>query len=184
MDRVWRQWFPSDPPARVVIPYMGLGVMGCRIEIDMILLADDSELVRKPIATDAAFEPLGHEPQALQAGELLFFSTQLAGGPDGIVPEALRNPELPFSADATRAQASRIFDNMTAICEAAGTTLQNVCQVREFYEDIGAFTGVREEWRTRFGDEPPASTSVEVGAPLIATGGELLIDATGHVPGG
>jgi enamine deaminase RidA (YjgF/YER057c/UK114 family) len=182
MDRVWKQWFPNDPPARVVIPYMGLGVMGSRIEIDMILLAGDSELVRKTIGTDSAFEPLGHEPQAMQAGEFLFFSTQVAGGPEGIAPAVLRNPELPFSADATRLQASRIFDNMTAICEAAGTTLQNLCQVREFYEDVGSFAGVREEWRTRFGDAPPASTSVEVGAPLIATGSELLVDAIGHVP--
>ena len=30
MDKVWRHWFPENPPARVVIPYMGLGGRGSR----------------------------------------------------------------------------------------------------------------------------------------------------------
>ena len=182
MDRVWKERFPNDPPARVVIPYTGLGVMGSRIEIDMILLADDSNLQRKAISADAALEPLGHEPQAVQAGEFLFFSTQVAAGPEGLAPDLLPNPELPFFADAARLQAGRMFDSMAAISEAAGTTLESLCQVKEFYEDLGSFAAVRDEWRARFGDSPPASTSVEVGAPLIAPGCQLLFDAIGHVP--
>src|SRR5438552_2197388 len=35
MDRVWQRWFPNDPPARTVIPYMGLGGKGSRVEIAM-----------------------------------------------------------------------------------------------------------------------------------------------------
>ena len=182
MDRVWQQWFPNDPPARVVIPYMGLGGMGTRIEIDMILLSNDSQLERKTISSESAIEPLGHEPQALQAGEFLFFSTQVPAGPDGVAEELLGHPELPFTQDVTRLQASRMFDSMSALCEAAGTSLDNLCQVKEFYEDLSAFAGVREEWRARFGDAPPASTSVEVGAPLIAPGARILMDAIGHVP--
>jgi enamine deaminase RidA (YjgF/YER057c/UK114 family) len=182
MDRVWSQWFADDPPARVVIPYMGLGVMGCRIEIDMILLAGDSELPRRAITTDAAFEPFGHEPQAMQAGNFVFFSTQLPCGPDGVESGLVSDPELPFVADYTRRQARRMFDNLAAICEAAGTRLEDLCQIREFYQSLASFPGVREEWRDRFGDAPPASTTVEVGAPLIAPGAHLLMDVTGYVP--
>ncbi|MEA2406035.1 MAG: hypothetical protein QOE69_154 [Thermoleophilaceae bacterium] len=182
MDRVWKQWFPKDPPARVVIPYMGLGGMGTRIEIDMILLNNDSKLERKTISADSAFEPLGHEPQAMQAGEFLFFSTQVPAGPEGVSDELLGHPELPFSQDTTRVQASAMFDSMAALCEAAGTSLENLCQVKEFYEDLSSFSAVREEWRSRFGDAPPASTSVEVGASLIAPGARILMDAIGHVP--
>jgi enamine deaminase RidA (YjgF/YER057c/UK114 family) len=184
MDRVWRQWFPDDPPARVVIPYMGLGGMGCRIEIDMILLANDSQLVRQAVSADSAFEPLGHEPQAMQAGDFLFFSTQVSAGREGIEPELLGNPEFPYFTDSTQLQADRIFDNMAALCEAAGTTLDEVCQIREFYEDLGSFRAVRDEWSTRFGNGAPASTTVEVGAPLIVPGCRLLLDATAYVPQG
>jgi enamine deaminase RidA (YjgF/YER057c/UK114 family) len=184
MDRVWTQRFPNDPPARVVIPYTGLGVKGSRIEIDMILLASDSKLARKAISGESALEPLGHEPQAMQAGEFLFFSTQLPAGPEGLTPDLLPDPELPFFADAARVQASRMFDSMAAVCEAAGTTLESLCQVKEFYEDLGSFAAVRDEWRTRFGDAPPASTSVELGAPLISPGCQLLMEAIAHVPAG
>lgn len=184
MDRVWKQRFPTDPPARVVIPYMGLGGKGTRIEIDMILLANDSKLARRTISSQSALEPLGHEPQAVQAGDFLFFSTQVAAGPEGVEPDLLPHPELPFSVDAARLQAGRMFDSMTALCEAAGTTLESLCQVKEFYEDLGSFATVRAEWAERFGDAPPASTSVEVGAPLIAPGCRLLMDVIGYAPTG
>jgi enamine deaminase RidA (YjgF/YER057c/UK114 family) len=182
MDRVWTQWFPNDPPARVVIPYMGLGGKGTRIEIDMILLAKDSSLTRKTISAPDALEPLGHEPQAVQAGNFLFFSTQLAAGPDGLEQSLLSHPELPFSVDRARLQASRIFDSMSSLCEAAGSSLHSLCQVKEFYQDLSAFPAVRVEWAERFGDEPPASTSVEVGGPLIAPDCVLLMDAIGYAP--
>lgn len=182
MDRVWRKWFPEDPPARVVIPYMGLGGKGCRIEIDMTLLTNDSSLIREPVEATSALEPLGHEPHAMRAGNLLFFSTQLAAGREGLSEDLVTDPELPFFADTARLQAERIFDNMSTICQAAGTTLQNLCAVKEFYEDLGSFLSVREAWRARFEDVPPASTSVEVGAALIAPGCELLFDAIGYIP--
>ena len=45
MDRVWRRWFPDRPPARCVIPYMGLGTKGSRVEIAFVLLAGNPKLV-------------------------------------------------------------------------------------------------------------------------------------------
>jgi enamine deaminase RidA (YjgF/YER057c/UK114 family) len=184
MDRVWKNRFPDGGPARVVIPYMGLGGKGTRIEIDMILLSNDSELTPRTISADEALEPLGHEPQAVQAGDFIFFSTQVAAGPDGVAPELLPHPELPFSMDRSRVQAHAIFDSMSALCAAAGTTVESLCQVKEFYEDLAAFPAVRQEWAERFGDSPPASTSVEVGAPLIAPDATLLMDAIGYAPAG
>jgi enamine deaminase RidA (YjgF/YER057c/UK114 family) len=184
MDRVWKNRFPDGGPARVVIPYMGLGGKGTRIEIDMILLANDSDLELKTISSDKALEPLGHEPQAVQAGDFLFFSTQTAATPDGVAADLLPHPELPFSIDTTRAQAAAMFDSMSALCDAAGTKLESLCQVKEFYEDLSAFSAVRQEWAERFGDAPPASTSVEVGAPLIAPDARLLMDVIGYAPTG
>ena len=112
----------------------------------------------------------------------LFFSTQVAAGPDGVAPELLPHPELPFSVDGARVQAHAIFDSLSVLCEAAGTTIESLCQVKEFYEDLRAFPAVRQEWAERFGDSPPASTSVEVGAPLIAPDAALLMDAIGYAP--
>lgn len=182
MDRVWKKWFPDSPPARVVIPYMGLGGKGCRIEIDMTLLTNESELERTPIEASGALEPLGHEPHALRVGELLFFSTQLAAGREGLADELRVNPELPFFTDTAKLQAEKIYDNMSTICEAAGTTLENVCAIKEFYDDLSSFAAVRDTWPDWFTAGAPASTSVEVGASLIAPDCHLLLDAIGYVP--
>ena len=180
MDRVWKQWFPENPPARVTIPYMGLGGMGCRIEVDMILLNNDSDLPREAIQTENAFEPLGHEPQAMRGGDFVFFSTQLPTGPEGIDDALLANPELPYTRDEARLQAATLADNMSAICEAAGTTLDNMCQVKQFHTDLTHFPSVRAEWETRFGNGLPAATAVEIGGPLIAPGCALQLDAIGY----
>ena len=43
MEKVWKRWFPNNPPARCVIPYMGLGGKGSRVEIALTLLAERLE---------------------------------------------------------------------------------------------------------------------------------------------
>ena len=96
MERVWRNWFPKDPPARVVIPYMGLGGMGSRIEIAMKLLHGGSELKIERIQADDALEPMGHEPQAVKVGNFLFFSTQFPGLGGGLKKGMERRKEFPY----------------------------------------------------------------------------------------
>jgi enamine deaminase RidA (YjgF/YER057c/UK114 family) len=182
MNRIWSDWFPTDPPARVVIPYMGLGGKGCRIEIDLILLANESSLVRRAIKSDTAIEPLGHEPQAMQAGHFLFYSTQIAAGPGGLEPALLDDVELPYFKNTAQTQIKAIFDSMALLAEAAGTSIDNLCQVREFFRDLRSFAPVRQEWKERFSTAPPASTSVEVGESLLVPGCEILLDATAYIP--
>src|SRR5262249_41967158 len=96
MDRVWKQWFPNNPPARIVIPYMGLGGKGSRVEIALTLLASDATLKRETIETSAAPPPLGHEPQAVKVGNHLFISTQMAFDAKGKLADGMeRHPEFP-----------------------------------------------------------------------------------------
>ena len=96
--------------------------MGCRIEVDMILLADDWRLGREPVSASAALEPLGHEPQAMRAGDFLFFSTQLAAGPEGIdgeKPAILADHRMlcPLGTDITE------DDRITAIKDRLGASI-------------------------------------------------------------
>ena len=89
MDKVWKRWFPENPPARTVIPYMGLGGRGSRVEVAFKLLSGKSELSIETIEAAGVPPGLGHEPQAVKAGNFLFFSTVapfdhmgIAGGVD------------------------------------------------------------------------------------------------------
>lgn len=183
MDRVWKQWFPKNPPARVVIPYMGLGGMGSRIEIAMKLLANDSQLKIEPVETSDAPEPMGHEPQAVKAGDFLFFSTQLARDSKGVLPpELARNPEFPYYGQPARDQMRYILKNVAAICQAAGTSLENICRRQAFHDDFTWFAESMAEWHAHFPKDPPASTTIEVGGPLLTPGSHVLLDLIGYIP--
>ena len=183
IDRVWRRWFPEGGPARATIPYCELAARGCRIEIALTLLHGDSRLERTTIETSAAPEPHGHEPQAVRAGDFLFFSTQLPIDSTGAVPEAvLPDPEFPYLRQRSKLQARYMLENMAAICAAGGTTLDNLCRCQMFFEDFGELASSVEEWRSHFKSEPPVASTVRLGGPLFAPGAHVLYDAIAYVP--
>ena len=183
IDCVWKRWFPHDPPARVVVPYLGLAGKGCRIEIAMTLLANDSNLRREAVETTSAPRPFGHEPQAMRAGDFLFFSTQLPIDSDGRVPAHVRpNSTFPYYADIPRLQMQMMLQNIDAVCQAAGTRLENVCRVQAFYEDLRDLASSMGEWTASFPDEPPALTTIKLGGPLLVPGAHALLDVVAYAP--
>ena len=184
MDRAWRRWFGENPPARVVIPYMGLAGMGSRIEIAMKLLANDSELSIETVETSEAPEPLGHEPQAVKVGSFLFFSTQMAFDSSGaLAPETRRHPEFPWYGQPAKRQMHYMLDNVAAISGAAGTSLENLCRRQAFHDDFTWFAETMEdEWASHFPGDKPASTTLRIGGPMVVPGANILLDLIGYVP--
>lgn len=182
MDRVWRQWFPSNPPARVVIPFMGLGGKGSRIEIAMKLLHGSSSLQIEQIRADDAHEPFGHEPQAVKVGNLVFFSTQFPGLGGPLAPPLVRNPEFPWYGLAARAQVDAVLENVDKICSKAGTTLSNIVRRQCFHADFDDFAESMDAWARHFPSEPPASTTIEIGGPLLVPGSKVLYDLIAYAP--
>lgn len=184
MDRVWRRWFPENPPARVVIPYMGLGGKGSRVEVAMKLLANDSELEIETVETSEAPEPLGHEPQAVKAGSFLFFSTQMAFDSSGaLAAETKRHPEFPWYGQPAKRQMHYMLENMSAISEAAGTSLENICRRQAFHDDFTWFAETMEgAWASHFPGDKPASTTLRIGGPMVVPGAHILLDVIGYVP--
>ena len=185
MEKIWRQWFPENPPARTVIPYMGLGGMGSRIEIALKLLADDASIQKETIETSDAVEPPWHEPQAVKAGDFLFFSTVAAYDEKGNVPaEVQRHPNFPFYGQPPRLEMAYMLKNVAAICDAAGTALGNICRRQAFHTDFTDFQQSIDEWAAHFPGDKPASTTLEIGGPLQVPGARLLLDLIGYVPPG
>jgi enamine deaminase RidA (YjgF/YER057c/UK114 family) len=184
MDRAWRRWFPDKPPARTVIPYMGLGGKGSRVEIALKLLADDSPLQIETIETSAAPEPLGHEPQAVKAGEFLFFSTQMAFDSSGkLAEETRRHPEFPWYGQPAKQQMRYVLGNVAAISEAAGSSLENLCRRQCFHDDFTWFAEtMQDEWASHFPGDKPASTTLRIGGPLVVPGAHFVLDLIGYVP--
>ena len=184
MDKVWRKWFSDNPPARCVIPYMGIGGgKGGRIEIALTLLANDSTLAMETIHTDKAPKPFGHEPQAVKAGDLLFFSGQMACDENGLVPEGLvRTAAYPYYGQSGRLQMRYMLKNVAAVCEAAGTSLENVVRRVCFHDDGQWFAEAVDEWAAHFPGVKPCSTTMVIGGPLVAPGANTLLDLIAYVP--
>ncbi len=183
MERVWKRWFPENPPARVVIPYMGLGGMGSRVEIALTLLAGDSKLKKETIETSSAPKPFGHEPQAIKAGKFLFLSQQMACDETGALAAGMvRAPEFRWYGSPGRAQMRFMLEKVSAICEAAGTKLSNVVRRACFHDDTQWFAESIDEWVAHFPGVKPASTTIKIGGPLIALGANTLLDLIAYVP--
>ena len=107
------------------------------------------------IRTDRAPKPGGFYSQAVKAGNFVFTA--------GLVGVDPRSGEL--VSGGIRGQVRQTLENIKAILEEAGTSLDNVIRVNAYLRDIGDFEAYNEVYSEYFDpDEPPARTTVEVGS--------------------
>ncbi|MGI9556500.1 MAG: RidA family protein [Solirubrobacterales bacterium] len=182
MEEAWREFYPENPPARTLIPYMGIGVRDCDPEIALIALKKDGETKKESIVADGVAEPIGHEPHAVKAGDLVFFSTLIAGDKDGLCENGRRSPNYPWYGEPARAQMHDVLEKASGIMEAAGSSLENICRRQAFHTDFTWFAESIAEWERHFPDVKPASTTIEIGGPLHVEGALFLLDLIGYAP--
>lgn len=183
VDAAWVKWFPKNPPARIVVPYSGLSTKGSQVEIALTLLANDSSKRIETVRSDKAPKAIGHAPQAVKAGNLLFLSQQLPVNESGKVPESLiRHPSFPYYGQPARQQMNYMLKNVAAICEVAGTSLDNVVRRACFHDHGVNFAESMDEWAAHFPQLKPVSTTIILGGPLQAAGAHTLLDIIAYVP--
>ena len=84
----------------------------------------------------------------------------------------------------TASQARQILENMTAVLESFGGSLDDVVKTGLYLKNFGDRSGVNEVWSAFFGDSPPSRFAVQVadifgGSDLTS----ILVDAIAIVPG-
>ncbi|MGH2417068.1 MAG: RidA family protein [Candidatus Limnocylindria bacterium] len=109
--------------------------------------------VRTQVMTNAAPAAIGPYSQAIHAGGLVFTAGQLGVDPTG--------GEL---ADGAAAQADRALRNVSAILDAAGTSLERVVKTTVFLADMADFAAVNEVYASHFSTPYPARSTVAVKA--------------------
>jgi len=109
--------------------------------------------VRTQVMTNAAPAAIGPYSQAIHAGGLVFTAGQLGLDPTG--------GEL---AAGAAAQADRALRNLSAILDAAGTSLERVVKTTIFLADMGDFAAVNEVYAAHFSTPYPARSTVAVKA--------------------
>jgi 2-iminobutanoate/2-iminopropanoate deaminase len=123
----------------------------------------DKEVVR----TERAPAPFQGAPysQAIRANGFVFVSGQLALEPDHaeIVGESIEE------------QTEKIFDNLQAILEEAGSGLDRIVKTTVFLLDLGDFAGMNEVYARRVGQPPPARATLEISS--LPSGAKVEIEA-------
>jgi len=110
--------------------------------------------MKKTITTDSAPAAIGTYSQAVQHGRLLYVSGQIP-----LVPATM---EL-VSSDINQ-QINQVFDNLSAIAAAAGTTLNDAVKLTVYLTDLGHFSSVNEVMSQRLAQPYPARVALEVSA--------------------
>jgi 2-iminobutanoate/2-iminopropanoate deaminase len=103
------------------------------------------------IVTEKVPSAIGPYSQAVRVGELLFISGQL-----GIDPT---NGEL---AEEIEKQTKQAFENLKAILEAGGSSLEEVVKVNVFLRNMDNFSVMNEIYASYFTEQFPARCCVEV----------------------
>jgi 2-iminobutanoate/2-iminopropanoate deaminase len=120
---------------------------------------------REIIATNKAPAAVGPYSQAVRAGDLLFTAGQIA-----LDPATGRLVEGGIE-DQTR----RVLTNLSAVLEAAGTSLSHVVKTTVFLTDMGEFKAMNGVYAEFFPDAPPARSTVQVAA--LPLGSRVEIEA-------
>ncbi|WP_202903562.1 RidA family protein [Neofamilia massiliensis] len=106
----------------------------------------------KILHTDKAPAAVGPYCQAVQVGDMIFTSGQLAIDPAN---GNLINDDI---EKATR----RSLDNVKAILEEAGSSLEKVVKTTIFLDDMDNFARVNEVYGEYFSDHKPARSCIQV----------------------
>ena len=120
---------------------------------------------RQSIHSDQAPAAIGPYSQATRAGNTVFCSGQIPLDP---VTGELVEGDI-------SAQARRAFDNLKAVCEAAGGSFDDIVRVGLYLTNLGQFAQVNAVMAEYFSAPYPARSTIEVAA--LPKGAAFEVDA-------
>jgi 2-iminobutanoate/2-iminopropanoate deaminase len=112
------------------------------------------EPVRNAIVTEKAPKPIGPYSQGIIEGDVIFLSGQ------GCINPLTGKLEL----GDVRSETKRTFENVRAILQAAGSSLNHVIKCNVYLRDINDFAAMNEVYETFFAAPFPARTTIQAGA--------------------
>ncbi|XOV79836.1 MAG: RidA family protein [Aestuariibacter sp.] len=121
-------------------------------------------MTKTVIHTDNAPKAIGTYSQAIRSGSTVYLSGQIP-----LVPETMEMISEEFAA-----QAEQVFRNVTAVCEAAGGSLQHLTKVNIYLTDLSQFATVNEIMSQHFQQPYPARAAI--GVKELPKGAQIEID--------
>ncbi len=107
--------------------------------------------MKETISTEKAPGAIGPYSQAVKAGNMVFCSGQIPIDPT----------TGEFVSNNVAEQTHQVLTNLSAVLEAAGTSLNNVVKTTVFLADMNDFTAMNEIYAEFFSDNKPARATVQ-----------------------
>ncbi|AMM53750.1 RidA family protein [Pyrococcus kukulkanii] len=108
--------------------------------------------MKEIVFTERAPKPIGPYSQAIKAGNFLFIAGQIPINPE--TGELVKGD--------IKEQTRQVLENIKAILEAAGYTLNDVVKVTVYLKNMDDFAAMNEVYAKYFGESKPARVAVEV----------------------
>ncbi len=124
---------------------------------------------RQSFHTDRAPQAIGTYSQAVRAGDTVYLSGQIPFDP----------ATMQLVAGDMETQARRVFDNLKAVAEAAGGSLDRAVKVTIFLTDLAHFVKVNEVMATYFAKPYPARSTV--GVAQLPRGAQIEVECVLHL---
>ncbi|MEC8103683.1 MAG: RidA family protein [Pseudomonadota bacterium] len=118
---------------------------------------------REIVSTDKAPQAIGTYSQAVKVGKTVYLSGQIA-----LIPETMEIVE-----GGIEEQIHQVFKNLSAVCEAAGGSLQQIAKLNIFLTDLGNFATVNAMMAEYFQQPYPARAAIGVKELPKAVGVEM-----------
>jgi len=125
----------------------------------------------KTISTSEAPAAIGTYSQAVRAGDTVYLSGQIP-----------LDPKTMQLVDGFENQVKRVFDNLRAVCRAAGGDFDRVVRITVYLTDLANFAKVNEVMATYFREPYPARAAI--GVSQLPRGSLVEIDAVMHLGAG
>ena len=120
---------------------------------------------KQAVHSDAAPAAIGTYSQAIRMGNFVFLSGQIPLDP----------ASMEIVGDDFEARARRVFDNLAAVAEAAGGSLDNIVKLTIFLTDLDNFATVNSVMEDYFQQPYPARAAV--GVASLPKGADVEADA-------
>lgn len=122
---------------------------------------------KEVVRTERAPAPFQGAPysQAIRANGFVFVSGQLSLEPE----------HAEIVGDSIQEQTEKVFDNLQAILEEAGSGLGRIVKTTVYLADLSDFSGMNEVYARRVGQPPPARATLEVSK--LPSGAKVEIEA-------
>jgi len=117
----------------------------------MFITANIHPAMKEVIYTEAAPRPIGPYSQAVRVGDMLFVSGQIPIDPK--TGEVVKG--------GIKEQTRQVLENIKAVLEAAGYTLNDVTMAFVFLADMNMFPEYNEVYAQYFKEKPPARVTVQ-----------------------